>query len=88
MHLNEFNSFIPKRTARQTDGKNKFKTTIGDYAFIGSNTTLIAPVNLGERSAIAAGSTINQDVPDYDLGIARGRQSNLKEYSKKMPYNQ
>lgn len=70
------------------DGKNKFKTTIGDYAFIGSNTTLIAPVTLGERSAIAAGSTINQDVPDYDLGIARGRQSNLKEYSKKMPYNQ
>lgn len=70
------------------DGKNKHHTTVGDHVFIGSNTTIVSPVNLDDYSATAAGSTITEDVPSYDLGIARGRQTNLKEYAKKLPYNQ
>lgn len=56
------------------DGKNKFRTTIKDGAFIGSNVNLIAPVTVGENALLAAGSTINQDVADGDMGIARCRQ--------------
>lgn len=55
------------------DGKNKFRTTIKDGAFIGSNVNLIAPVVVGENALLAAGSTINKDVPDGDMGIARPR---------------
>ncbi|MDT2834161.1 bifunctional UDP-N-acetylglucosamine diphosphorylase/glucosamine-1-phosphate N-acetyltransferase GlmU [Vagococcus carniphilus] len=70
------------------DGKNKFHTTIGDHSFIGSGTNLVGPVTLGRNSATAAGSTITEDVPEDALGIARGRQSNLEGYAKKMPYNE
>lgn len=70
------------------DGKNKFHTTIGDHSFIGSGTNLVAPLTIGRNAATAAGSTITEDVPDGDLGIARGRQSNLEGYAKKMPYNE
>lgn len=70
------------------DGKRKFHTTIGDHSFIGSGTNLVAPITIGRNAATAAGSTITQDVPDGDLGIARGRQSNLEGYAKKMPYNE
>jgi len=55
------------------DGKNKFKTVIGKNAFIGSNTALVAPVNVGENALVAAGSVITEDVPDNALAIARGR---------------
>lgn len=55
------------------DGKNKFRTTIKDGAFIGSNVNLIAPVTVGENALLAAGSTINKDIPDGDMGIARPR---------------
>ena len=57
------------------DGKKKFKTTIGKNAFIGSNTALVAPVNVGENALVAAGSVITEDVPDNALAIARGRQT-------------
>jgi len=57
------------------DGKNKFKTTIGKGAFIGSNTALVAPVNVGENALVAAGSVITEDVPDNALAISRGRQT-------------
>ncbi len=70
------------------DGKNKYHTTIGDHSFIGSGTNLIGPLTLGRNSATAAGSTITEDIPDDALGIARGRQSNLEGYAKKMPYNE
>lgn len=60
------------------DGKNKFRTTIKDGAFIGSNVNLIAPVTIGENALLAAGSTITDDVMDGDMGIARSRQS-IKE---------
>ena len=53
------------------DGKNKFRTTIKDGAFIGSNCNLIAPVTIGENALLAAGSTITSSVEDGDMGIAR-----------------
>jgi len=56
------------------DGKKKHQTVIGDDVFVGSNTNLIAPVTLHDKSFIAAGSTINKDVPQGMLGIARARQ--------------
>ena len=57
-------------------GKAKFRTTIGDHAFIGCNTNLVAPVTVGEGAYTAAGSTITEDVPADALGIARARQVN------------
>jgi bifunctional UDP-N-acetylglucosamine pyrophosphorylase/glucosamine-1-phosphate N-acetyltransferase len=56
------------------DGVNKFKTTIGEKAFIGSNTALVAPVTIGPEAYVGAGSTITADVPPGKLGLARGRQ--------------
>ena len=58
------------------DGKNKNATKIGDRAFIGSNSNLVAPVTLGDDVLIAAGSTITEDVPSNNMGIARERQVN------------
>ena len=58
------------------DGVAKYPTTIGDRAFIGSDTALVAPVRVGRDAYIAAGSAITEDVPDGALGIARGRQVN------------
>jgi len=60
------------------DGQDKHKTIIEDGAFIGSNTALVAPVKVGARALIGAGSTITRDVPENNLGIARARQKNLK----------
>ncbi len=65
------------------DGKNKFKTTIEDDAFIGCNANLIAPVTIGKGALIAAGSTINQDVPGDALSIGRAKQVNKEQYAKK-----
>ncbi len=59
------------------DGKNKHVTTIEKKVFVGSNTSLVAPVRIGERSMIGAGSTITLDVPQESLAIARARQKNL-----------
>mgnify|MGYP000084364289 CR=1 FL=1 len=52
------------------DGKDKFRTQIGDYCFIGCNTNLVAPVTIGDGAYTAAGSTITKDVPPQALGIA------------------
>lgn len=57
-------------------GKEKFRTTIKDDAFIGCNTNLVAPVTVGRGAYTAAGSTITEDVPEDSLGIARARQVN------------
>lgn len=65
------------------DGKNKYRTTIKDGAFIGSNVNLIAPVTIGENALLAAGSTINRDVADGDMGIARSRVEIKTGYGKK-----
>ncbi|RLE40653.1 bifunctional UDP-N-acetylglucosamine diphosphorylase/glucosamine-1-phosphate N-acetyltransferase GlmU, partial [Candidatus Acetothermia bacterium] len=56
------------------DGKRKHRTVIGDRAFIGSNTALVAPVEIGEDAIIGAGSTITEDVPPRTLGLGRARQ--------------
>lgn len=65
------------------DGVNKHKTVIGEGAFIGSNTALVAPVTIGKGALIGAGSTITKNVKDGDLGVARGRQINISRTSKK-----
>ena len=59
------------------DGRNKHRTVIGDRAFIGSNTALVAPVTVGEESLVGAGSVITHEVPERQLAVARGRQRNL-----------
>ena len=53
------------------DGKNKFKTTIGDNVFVGSNSTLIAPITLEDSACIGAGSTLSKDVKSKSLAVAR-----------------
>jgi len=61
------------------DGKRKNKTIVGSGAFIGSNSSLIAPLKIGKNSMIGAGSVITQDVPDNKLALARNRQKNIKK---------
>ncbi|PLV60281.1 bifunctional UDP-N-acetylglucosamine diphosphorylase/glucosamine-1-phosphate N-acetyltransferase GlmU [Thermotoga sp. KOL6] len=56
------------------DGKKKNPTFIEDEAFIGSNTSLVAPVRIGKGALVGAGSVINRDVPPYSLGLGRARQ--------------
>ena len=58
------------------DGKRKFRTVIGNDAFIGCNTNLVAPVRVADGSYTAAGSTVTEDVPQGALAIARARQVN------------
>ena len=64
------------------DGKNKNKTEIGDGSFIGTNSSLVAPVSIGKNAYVGAGSTITKDVPDSSLGISRSKQKNVKDWSK------
>ncbi|MBF2580510.1 bifunctional UDP-N-acetylglucosamine diphosphorylase/glucosamine-1-phosphate N-acetyltransferase GlmU [Listeria welshimeri] len=66
------------------DGKNKAKTIIGDDVFVGCNSNLIAPVKVGDRAFVAAGSTITKDVPEDALGIARAKQENKMDYAKRL----
>ena len=61
------------------DGKAKHRTVIKDGAFIGSNTSIVAPVTIGERAIIGAGSTITEDVPSEALAIGRARQVNKRK---------
>ena len=63
------------------DGVNKFHSTIEDGAFIGSNSTMLSPISVGESSFIAAGSTVNKDVGPHDFAIARARQENKEGYA-------
>lgn len=62
------------------DGQKKYRTTIGDHAFIGCNTNLIAPVNVENGGYTAAGSTITDTVPEAALAIARARQVNKTDW--------
>ena len=61
------------------DGKNKHKTIIKDETFIGSNSSLVAPLILGEGSYTGAGSVITKDVPKGKLAVGRGKQVNLNK---------
>ena len=58
------------------DGVAKHRTEIGENAFIGSDTALVAPVRVGARALVAAGSVVTEDVPDDAMALARGRQVN------------
>lgn len=65
------------------DGVDKHETIIGNGAFIGSNSALVAPVRVGANAYVGAGSTITEDVPDDALGVGRGRQVNKDGWAKK-----
>jgi bifunctional UDP-N-acetylglucosamine pyrophosphorylase/glucosamine-1-phosphate N-acetyltransferase len=65
------------------DGQKKHRTSIADGVFVGSNSTLIAPLEIGESAYIAAGSVINQPVPSKALGVGRSRQVNKEGWKRK-----
>lgn len=65
------------------DGVNKHRSKIDDRAFIGSNANIVAPVHIGEKGFIAAGSTITKDVSSGDLSIERGQQANIPGWVKR-----
>lgn len=65
------------------DGKKKFRTVVGDDAFIGCNSNLVAPVTVEKGAYIGAGSTITKTVPEGNLGIARARQTNIAQWADK-----
>lgn len=71
------------------DGVNKYQTIIGDGAFIGSDSQLVAPVTIGEGATIGAGSTITKDAPPNQLSLARGRQVTIEGWKRpeKKPKN-
>jgi len=64
------------------DGVNKSTTTIGDGAFIGSNTALVAPVTVGDGATIGAGSVITRNAPAGELTVARGRQATIEGWQR------
>lgn len=65
------------------DGKNKFRTTIGNDCFVGCNTNFVSPINVGDGAYIAAGSTITEDISEGTLSIARARQVNKDGWKDK-----
>ncbi|MDD5412255.1 MAG: bifunctional UDP-N-acetylglucosamine diphosphorylase/glucosamine-1-phosphate N-acetyltransferase GlmU, partial [Methylobacter sp.] len=64
------------------DGVNKFRTTIEDGAFIGSNSQLVAPVTIGKNATIGAGSTITKDSPENQLTLGRAKQISLSGWQR------
>ncbi|MCL4112747.1 UNVERIFIED_CONTAM: hypothetical protein GTU68_021765 [Idotea baltica] len=64
------------------DGVNKFQTIIGDDVFVGSDTQLVAPVNVATGSTIGAGSTITKDTPENELTLSRSKQRTLKGWER------
>lgn len=68
------------------DGKNKAKTIIGDDVFIGCNSNLVAPVKIGNRAFVAAGTTVTKNVPEDALAISRVKQENKEGYARKLNF--
>ncbi|MBO5948617.1 hypothetical protein J6Q66_07265 [bacterium] len=66
------------------NGREKFRSRVGNFSFIGSNSNIVAPVQIGDYAYIAAGSTITKDVKDNEFAIARERQTNKENF--KNPY--
>jgi bifunctional UDP-N-acetylglucosamine pyrophosphorylase/glucosamine-1-phosphate N-acetyltransferase len=64
------------------DGANKFRTVMGEDVFIGSNSSLVAPVTLGDGVTTGAGSTITQDVPANTLAVGRAKQRNIEGWKR------
>ncbi|MBM7617642.1 bifunctional UDP-N-acetylglucosamine pyrophosphorylase/glucosamine-1-phosphate N-acetyltransferase [Weissella uvarum] len=67
------------------DGVDKHHSNVGDRSFIGSNTKIISPVNIGDEAVTAAGSTITDDIPAHAMGIARSRQTTKPDFWKRTP---
>ena len=65
------------------DGKKKNKTKISDGAFIGSNTSLIAPIKIGKKAIVGAGSALSKNVKDKSLSLTRTKQIEIKNYKRK-----
>ncbi|ASG64658.1 UDP-N-acetylglucosamine diphosphorylase/glucosamine-1-phosphate N-acetyltransferase [Idiomarina piscisalsi] len=64
------------------DGVNKFLTEIGNGAFIGSNSSLVAPVKIGNNATVGAGSVVTREVADQELAVARGKQRNISGWQR------
>ena len=64
------------------DGVNKHKTDIGDGVFVGSNSTLVAPLNIKQGGFVAAGSTVTKEVGTEELAVARGKQRNITGWQR------
>jgi bifunctional UDP-N-acetylglucosamine pyrophosphorylase / glucosamine-1-phosphate N-acetyltransferase len=64
------------------DGVNKHQTRVGDGVFVGSNSSLVAPVSLADNVTIGAGSTITRDVETGELAVARGKQRNIADWQR------
>ena len=62
------------------DGVNKFQTIIGDGAFIGSDSQLVAPVTVGAGATIGAGSTVTKDAPEHTLTLSRAKQVSVSAW--------
>jgi bifunctional UDP-N-acetylglucosamine pyrophosphorylase / glucosamine-1-phosphate N-acetyltransferase len=67
------------------DGEAKYRTTIGNRVFVGTNATLVAPVRLGDGCYVGAGSFIDQDVPAGALAVGRSRQRNVEGWAARRP---
>lgn len=65
------------------DGQHKHRTKIGDHAFLGCNTNLVAPVELEDFAYTAAGTTVTKNVPEYALAVGRAKQENVEGWVKK-----
>lgn len=65
------------------DGKNKYRTNIGDNVFVGCNSNLVAPVSVSDGAYVAAGSTITKEVPEDNLAVGRARQKNIAGWPDK-----
>ena len=65
------------------DGKRKNKTKISDDVFIGSNTALVAPIKIGKKAVVGAGSTITKNVKEKSLSLTRATQIEIKKYKRK-----
>ena len=64
------------------DGVNKYQTILGDGVFVGSNSTLVAPLEVGDQGFVAAGSTITKPVASEQLAVGRGKQRNINGWSR------
>jgi len=65
------------------DGKRKNKTKISDDVFIGSNTALVAPIKIGKKAVVGAGSTLTKNVREKSLALTRTKQIEIKKYKRK-----
>jgi bifunctional UDP-N-acetylglucosamine pyrophosphorylase/glucosamine-1-phosphate N-acetyltransferase len=64
------------------DGVNKHQTEIGDHAFVGSNSTLVAPLRIADTAFVGAGSTITKDVKSDSLSLARAKQHSIQGWRR------